>query len=484
MCGTFLAGGCLTLQMSRGAAPGPQRRVSDAQGDLLGSGNGSNSGHRGQPRRGCNRPGRGDPGALEQNYEYDLLNPQKLLDKFVGKQLKLMVGEGTLIDALLLSNNNGPIYRINGQIHPGHYGRVILPDTPENLIPKPTLVWLLHNRAGRPQRVEASYLTAGITWKADYVVVLNAKDSGGDLSGWVTVDNKSGATYTDAALKLVAGDIHRAVTRREMRDALEYAGKAAMAEAPRPFQQESFFEYHLYSLQGRTTIKQNQTKQISLLDAADIPIKKELRFYGASQYYRSQLGTPLSNQKVSVFLEIANKEQYHLGMPLPRGVVRVYKAASDKSLQFIGEDVIDHTPKDEKVKIKMGEAFDVAGERTQRDWRKIAPGLYETEWDVQIRNHKKEDVQVTIIEPVPGDWEVIKSSHPYDKIEAHTLQYVVKVPQDGKTTVTYRVRMRWQVFHLQTRQARARRPGPFRPPATASRDSPGWGDPATIIDTE
>ena len=379
---------------------------------------------------------------LEQNYEYDLLNPQKLLDKFVGKKVKLMVGDGSLIDAVLLSNNGAPIYQINGQIHLGHHGRVILPEIPENLIPKPTLVWLLQNRTGRPQRVEASYLTSGITWKADYVVVLNATDSGGDLSGWVTIDNKSGATYPDATLKLVAGDIHRAATRGEMRDALERASKAA-AEAPRQFQQEAFFEYHLYSLDGRTTIKQNQTKQISLLNVAEIPIKKHLRFYGASQYYRSQWGTPVSNQKVGVFLEIANTEQHRLGMPLPKGTIRVYKAAADRSLQFIGEDAIDHTPKDERVKIKMGEAFDVVGERTQRDWRKIASGVYETEWDIQIRNHKQEDVQVTIIEPVPGDWEVVKSSHPHEKAEAHTLQYVVQVPKDGKTTVNYRVRMRW-----------------------------------------
>jgi len=381
---------------------------------------------------------------LEQNYEYDLLNPQKLLDKFVGKSVKLMASDGTLVDAILLSNNNGPIYKINGQIHLGHPGRVILPEIPDNLIPKPTLVWLLQNRSGRPQRAEASYLTSGITWKADYVVVLNAKDNGGDLSGWVTIDNKSGATYTDAALKLVAGDIHRAVTRREMRDALELAArKAEVAQAPRQFQQESFFEYHLYSLDGRTTIKQNQTKQISLMNVNEIPIQKELRYYGASQYYRGPLGTPMSNQKVGVFLEIVNKEQHRLGMPLPKGTIRVYKAASDGSLQFIGEDIIDHTPKDEKVKIKMGEAFDVVGERTQRDWKKIAWNVYETEWDVQIRNHKKEEVQVTIIEPVPGDWEVVKSSHPYEKIEAHTLKYVVTVPKDDKVTVNYRVRMRW-----------------------------------------
>jgi hypothetical protein len=377
----------------------------------------------------------------EQNYEYDLLSPQKLMDKYVGKTVKLMTADGSPIEAVLLSNNGGPMYRINGQIHLGHPGRVILPELPDDLIPKPTLVWLLQSDTGRPQRVEASYLTSGITWKADYVVVLNAKDTGGDLSGWVTIDNKSGATYADAALKLVAGDVHRAQTRQELRGVMESAAKAATARPQ--FQEESFFEYHLYSLQGKTTIKQNQTKQISLLDAPDIAIKKELRFYGASQYYRSQWGTPVSNQKVGAFLEIANTEQYRLGIPLPKGTVRVYKAAADQSLQFIGEDVIDHTPKDEKVKIKMGEAFDVVGERTQRDWKKIAWNVYETEWDVELRNHKKEDVEVTLIEPVPGDWEVVKSSHPYDTVEAHTLQYRVTVPKDGKVTVNYRVRMRW-----------------------------------------
>ena len=379
---------------------------------------------------------------LEQNYEYDLLNPQKLLDKYVGKKVKLLTADGNPIEALLLSNNGGPIYQINGQIHLGYPGRVVLPELPEDLIPRPTLVWLLQTGTARPQRVEASYLTSGITWKADYVVVLNAKDTGGDLSGWVTIDNKSGATYPDTALKLVAGDVHRAPSRQELRAVMEAAGK--VAAAPRPqFQEESFFEYHLYSLQGRTTIKQNQTKQISLLDAPDIAIKKELRFYGASQYYRSQLGTPISNQKVGVFLEIENTDKHRLGIPLPKGTVRVYKASADKSLQFIGEDVIDHTPKDEKIQIKMGEAFDVVGERTQRDWKKIAWNLYETEWDVELRNHKNEDAEVTIIEPVPGDWEVVKNSHPYSKVEAHTLQYVVKIPRDGKVTVNYRVRMRW-----------------------------------------
>lgn len=381
---------------------------------------------------------------LEQNYEYDLLNPQKLMDKYVGKKVKLLTSDGTAIEATLLSNNQGPIYEINGEIHMGHYGRVVLPEIPKDLIPKPTLVWLMENGSPRPHRVEASYLTRGITWKADYVVVLNEKDDRGDLSGWVTLDNKSGATYENASLKLVAGDVHRAPKDRELNEVMAKAARAEMAApAPSGFKEEGFFEYHLYTLQGKTTVKDNQTKQISLLSANDIPIKKQLIYYGAQYYYRSQYRQPISNQKVGVFLEIANKEENHLGLPLPKGIVRVYKADSEGSLQFIGEDTIDHTPKDEQVKIKMGEAFDVVGERIQKDYKSLAWNLYEVEWEIKLRNHKKEDVQVSIIEPIPGDWEIMRSSHPYEKVEAHTLEYKVHIPKDGQVKVNYRVRIRY-----------------------------------------
>ena len=379
---------------------------------------------------------------LEQNYEYDLLNPKKLMDKYIGKGVKLMTTDGGLIDAVLLSNNGGPIYQIDGQIHVGHPGRLILPDVPGGLMAKPTLVWLMQNGLAAPQRVEASYLTRGITWKADYVIVIDSADSRGDLSGWVTIDNRSGATYEQAVLKLVAGDLHRAPSDAELHGALRALASVAPA-LPSGFKEESFFEYHLYALQGRTTVKDNQTKQISLLDAAGIPIRKEFQYIGSPQYYRNQYSTSVSNQKVGVFLEIANSEANHLGIPLPKGVVRVYKADRDGSLQLVGEDRIDHTPKDENVKIKMGEAFDVVGERTQRDWRKVASRVYEAEWEIQLRNHKQEPVDITILEPVPGDWQVLKSTHPYDKLEAHTLKYRVAVPKDGKTTVTYRVRMTW-----------------------------------------
>ena len=381
---------------------------------------------------------------LEQNYEYDLLTSAKLMEKYVGKKVRLYQSNGSYQEATLLSTN-GPVYEINGQIHMGHFGQVVLPALPENLVSKPTLVWLLRTARAAAQRVEASYLTAGINWKADYVMVINAADNKTDLTGWVTIDNKSGGTYSNAALKLVAGDINRAKDRREnlgrMMDVAQKAPSAAAAE--RDFKSEGFFEYHLYTLDGRTTIKDNQTKQLALISASDVPVDKHFIYYGATDYYRTQSGVPMSNQKVGVYLELKNSKENRLGMPIPKGRVRVYKADTSGSQQLIGEDWVDHTPKDEKIKIKMGDAFDVVGERTQKDWKRIASNLYEVEWDISLRNHKKEAVTVEVVEPMPGDWEVIRASHPHEKIQAFTAQWKIPVPKESETKLSYRIRVRF-----------------------------------------
>ena len=379
---------------------------------------------------------------LEQNYEYDLLSSDKLLEKYVGRTVRLYQSDGTFHEARLLSTA-GPVFEINGQIHLGYSGRLVLPSLPDNLVAKPTLVWLLRNQTAPVQKVEASYLTGGITWKADYVMVVNDSDTRSDLTGWVTIDNKSGATYGNAALKLVAGDVNRARDGRREGRLMELAAKAASArEASRDFAEEGFFEYHLYTLDGRTTIKNQQTKQLALLNAADVPVTKHLVFYGAQDYYRTQYGMPMSNQKVSVLLELQNGKEQRLGVPLPKGKVRVYKADAAGSQQFIGEDWIDHTPRNERVKIKLGEAFDVVGERTQKEWRKLGPGLWEVEWEIALRNHKKQDQTVTVIEPVPGDWQVLHSTHTYEKPEAHTLRFSIPVPKEGAAKLVYRVRIR------------------------------------------
>jgi len=382
---------------------------------------------------------------LEQNYEYDLLSPQKLLEKYVGQKVQLATFNNEtkkeeIVEATLLSTQGGNIFQIGDKIHIGHYGRILLSKIPENLISQPTLVWMLENRLPRTQKVEASYLTSGINWKADYVTVLNKSDTLSDLTGWVTIDNRSGATYQNALLKLVAGDIHR--VQGEMR--MDYARPMAAAkEASQQFKEESFFEYHLYTLDRRTTIKDNQTKQMSLLDANQVPVKKLFIFSGHPQYYYSRYDQRTNKQKVGVFLELENTRKNNLGMPLPKGTIRVYKEDKDGSLQFVGEDRIDHTPKDEKFKIKIGEAFDVVAEKIQTEYKHLGYNLYEVAFEVNLRNHKKEDIKVLVEEPIPGDWEMLSNTHPYEKLQANLIRFNVPVVKDQEVKVKYRIRFKY-----------------------------------------
>jgi hypothetical protein len=384
---------------------------------------------------------------LEQNYEYDLLSPQKLLEKFVGLKVQIATldpetKKEEIVDAILLSTQGGNIFQIGDKIHIGYPGRILLPRIPDNLIPNPTLVWVLESRLGKPQKVEASYLTSGINWKADYVAVLNKTDTLTDLTGWVTIDNKSGAAYQNALLKLVAGDINR--VQQEMKDYVARGKVAAKEAAPAPqFKEESFFEYHLYTLDRRTTIKDNQTKQMTLLDADRVPIKKLFIFPGSPAYYYYRYDQRSDKQKIGVFLEIENAKKNNLGMPLPKGTVRVYKEDNDGSLQFIGEDRIDHTPKDEKFKVKIGEAFDVVGERVQTDYKRLADNLFEVAFEVSLRNHKKEDIKVLVEEPIPGDWEMLSNTHPYEKVNAHLIRFDVPVAKDKEVKVRYRIRFKY-----------------------------------------
>ena len=382
---------------------------------------------------------------LEQNYEYDLLSPQKLLEKFVGQKVQLATinpetKKEEIVEATLLSTQGGNIFQIDDKIHVGHHGRILLSKIPENLIPQPTLVWMLENRFSTPQKLEASYLTSGINWKADYVALLNKSDTLTDLTGWVTIDNRSGATYQNALLKLVAGDIHR--VQQEMK--MDYARPMAAAkEVSQQFKEESFFEYHLYTLDRRTTIKDNQTKQMTLLDANQVPIKKLFIFSGSPQYYYYQMDQGSNKQKIGVFLELENTKKNNLGIPLPKGTIRVYKEDKDGSLQFVGEDRIDHTPKDEKFKIKIGEAFDVVGERVQTDYKGLGRNLFEVAFEVSLRNHKTEDIKVLVEEPIPGDWEMLSNTHPFEKLSAHLIRFEVPMEKDKEVKLKYRIRFRY-----------------------------------------
>jgi len=389
---------------------------------------------------------RGNPlSVLEQNYQYDLLNPQKLLEKYVGRTVKVHVWNREeereeTVEAEVLSVNGGTILRIGDEITYNVPGRISFPEVPENLIASPTLVWLLNSRAER-QRIETSYLAGGINWKTDYVMVLNENDSEAGVTGWVTLTNHSGTGFENATLKLVAGDVQRVGDRDDMMRSVQKMAFEGAADAA--FSEEAFFEYHLYTMERPTTIRQNEQKQVTLLESPGFDVDKHLIFYGAAQYYRGSYGQVASNQKVGVYLDFENRDSNGLGMPLPAGVVRVYKRDSAGAQQFIGEDRIDHTPRDETVRIKMGEAFDVVADRRQMDYDVLGSCVSESSWEINLRNHKDEDSSIEVMEPVGGDWEILSSSHRSEKLDAHTFKFTVDVPGRGEAKVTYRVRVRW-----------------------------------------
>ncbi|HPQ45063.1 MAG TPA: hypothetical protein PKZ42_12650 [Syntrophales bacterium] len=378
---------------------------------------------------------------LEQNYEYDLINEKRLLDKYVGKQIKLIdenkfQDRKETVEATLLSNNQGQVYRINGEIYLGYPGIKVLPEIPENLIAKPTLTWLCENRATQSHRLEVSYLTGGITWEADYIMTLGRDDTSSDLSGWVTIDNKSGATYRNTSLKLIAGEVHRA--EQKTLDGAYQMERMTKSAIPQ-FKEEGFFEYHIYDLQRRTTIKDKQTKQISLLEATDVKLRKEFLVHGTIDRRPQSTTEEAKKLPVNVYIIFMNSSENGLGMPLPEGTVRMYKSDSHGGQQFIGEDRIQHIPKDEQVRLTAGVAFDITAEKRQMDFRQITSRLNESEWEIVLKNHRKEDMPVGVLEPMSSNWEMVSSSHPFTKINASTVRFDVQVPKDNEITIRYRV---------------------------------------------
>ena len=388
---------------------------------------------------------------IEQNFDFDLLTPQKLLEKFVGKSVGVIktnpaTGAETTEQAQVLAANNGVVLKMGDRIETGIPGRIVYSDVPANLRDRPTLVMSLNNSGAAQQDVELSYLSGGLGWKADYVAELNPADDKMDLSGWVTLTNTSGASYRNAKLQLVAGDVNRVQDERRLVRAMS---KMEMAPAPAAqMAEESLLEYHLYTLDRPTTIAENQTKQVSLLSAAQVPVRKELLLRGADYYYSSSYGELGQKMKVGVFVEFDNKESARLGMPLPKGIIRVYKKDGAGNAQFVGEDSIDHTPKNEKVRLKLGEAFDVTADKKQTDFKKLpnptkGTTMFESAYEIVLKNAKKEAVTVTVQEPIPADWKIIKSSHAYEKAASNTAVWRIDIPAEGKTTLTYRVQVKY-----------------------------------------
>ncbi len=396
----------------------------------------------------------------EQNYQYDLMDPNTILSKSVGKNVKFkqFLPNGTVkeLSGVLLNppratvsdpdgrtsvHQQGLVVKTNEGIVLNPSGQAELAELPAGLVSKPSLLWKLESTKAGKHQTEIGYQTGGLNWRCDYVAVSNADDSQADLTSWVTLDNKSGATYKNAALKLLAGDVHR--VRQMPKHLMLGRALGGVAAAPAPqFTEQAFAEYHLYTLQDKTTVNQNETKQLSLFNANNVPTKKLFIFEPETHMIYGYGRPPGDTQKVKVKLEVENSEANHLGMPMPKGKVRVYKRDQDGALQFIGEDMIDHTPRDEKIRLYIGDAFDLVAERKQTNYQRVSDRVQRMSYEIDLRNHKDSACTITAVEHQWGQWKILESSHPFTKKDAHTFEFSVKVPARGEVKVTFDIEVK------------------------------------------
>jgi hypothetical protein len=417
-----------------------------------------------------------DPAAvrvLEQNYQYDLVHQAKLLDKYVGKEVEFVRVDPDMkktfsVKGRLLATGyqaqgqggnyggtGGMIAEINGKIEINPEGRLVLPSLPEGLILKPQLDWLVSSSREGPQRAEISYLAGSLSWSSNYVALLEKDGSKLDINAWVTIANYSGTSFKNAGLKLVAGDVN-VIQQQSILG--QRAGKVMVAadEAQPQFKQTNIFEYKLYTLQRRTDVNDRETKQIEFASGRNVSSRRSFIYDGMADQWRVYRNNPSYrtqasfgqqyNTKVGTFVTFKNDERAGLGIPLPAGKVRVYQRDADGKEQFIGEDEIDHTPRGEEIRLYLGNAFDIVGERAQKDLKTLAGGhVLEETIEVKVRNHKEETAEVLVYEHPWrwSQWEIVKSSTPYEKVDQSTLRFPVSVARDGEAVVEYTIRYSW-----------------------------------------
>ncbi|MDZ7401958.1 MAG: DUF4139 domain-containing protein [candidate division KSB1 bacterium] len=372
---------------------------------------------------------------VEQNYEYDLIHTDKILQKYIDRKIRIDLKEGIFHGTLLSYDGGNVIVKTDADtvklISRSNILNIDFPKLPEGLITRPTLVWIIDSDQAGKHQTEVSYMTSGMRWSAEYVAVVKNDDQRLELNAWVSIDNRSGAAYPDARLKLIAGEVHRIPQAIPRRAAKGLALEAMDVAAPQ-FEEKSFFEYHMYTLTRPATILDNQIKQISLFPAAETPVKKIYSY----ESHRSQ-------DDIRVNLEFFNSQQNGLGMPLPAGKVRVYKQdPADGSLEYVGEDLVDHTPKDEKVRLFLGNAFDLKAERAMTNRVSTGKNSWDESYQIKLRNHKDVPVEIVVVEKFYGFWEIKKSTHTYKKKDANTVEFLVNVPRDQEVTLEYTVAIR------------------------------------------
>jgi len=402
-----------------------------------------------------------DPAAAvsEQNYEFDLVDANKLLQKYIDKTIIVYTADGRQYEGSLMSFDNrqlvltkdhtaGPIFMVErGE----NVKRIQFSQLPGGLLTRPTLVWEIVAEKEGKHLVEVSYIANSIRWRADYNVVLSQDETAIDLSGWVTLENHTGTPYADASVKLLAGTpvpdpnaVRWGWGQQYYKQMTQLAPSTEQGKDP----SQAFGEYRMYKLPEKTTVNNNQIKQVELITAQKVPVKKTYLYDGAKvQWQRSSSNWDRNwgrdeNKKVQVLVEFENRAAGNLGIALPAGKCRVYKADSDKSLELIGEDAIDHTARDEKVTLYIGDAFDVVGQRKQTDFRKITDRVFEEAFQLKLRNHKEQAVTVKVLEKLYRwkGWKVLQNSHNFQQLDSRTIVFPVEVAKDGEVTITYRVR--------------------------------------------
>jgi hypothetical protein len=379
--------------------------------------------------------GRGDIQILWQDYRYDLASTDKLLEKYVDQAIDIatkdeQVKRGTLLAfdpmSLVLQESGGSVLLVNR----AEVRQVGLRELPKGLITRPTLVWRVSASGAGERDLEVSYMTGGMDWHAEYVAVLEENGSSLELQGWASVENRSGATYEDAKLKLIAGTIHRARVPRPIPYAMDMRAMAKVETAGQ-LEERGFFEYHLYELPQRATLANNEVKQVGLLHANGVRSVRKFTYDGS-----------VDGERVQVRMEFQNDAASGLGMPLPEGIVRAFQRDTDGSLELVGEDRIQHTAKNQTVRVAIGSAFDIAVERKQTDFRQVSAKVNEASHEIVLTNHRKEAVEVIVIEHQDGDWEILRSSVPHKKKDSRTFEFVVRCEPEKPVTVSYTVRTR------------------------------------------
>ncbi len=386
----------------------------------------------------------------EMRFDFDLLTPEALLQRHLGRTVGVVsvnpaTGEETQVEAHVLSVDGGVVLRIGERIETQVPGRIVFPEVPAGLRALPTLaVDLDADAPPRPHELELRYLSTGFSWRSDYVAELSADGRSLDVSGWITLVNGTKTRFPDTRVQFVAGDVHR--VRNGVPFRAEAVARDLMVAAP-AVQREELFDYHLYTLDRPVTLEPNQVRQVNLVSAEKVPAKREYLLYGQEFYYRGRHAEIGRNLPVAIFVEFVNDAGAGLGVPLPRGVVRVYQPDARGRAQFIGEDTIGHTPRGETLRLNLGNAFDLRADRIQTDFRRLpAPEReqrFESAFRIAVRNAGDRDVTVTVVEPMPGDWEIVQESHPHEKRSAREALWRIGVPAGGETVLEYRAQVRF-----------------------------------------